>query len=290
VLDMASAFGVLANKGVRCAPYSIVKVVAPNRSKPLIENRPQCKQVINQKISAQTVAMLRGVINGGTGHRAALPDRPVAGKTGSAQENTSAFFSGFTPQLSTSVWVGYRKKRVPMTNLYNGGPVFGGTYPAEIFHDYMAAALAGAPVINFPAAPPPPPPARTKVPNVVGKTAQAAQYLLGQAGLRSTVTEVPNSAPKGRVVAQNPTAGTSVQGGTTVTLLVSSGQGGGGNVGLPNVVGLPVGAARATLAALGFQVGIGYTNGGPRNRVVSQSPGAGTPLPRGSYVTLVVGR
>jgi penicillin-binding protein 1A len=290
VLDMASAFGVLANKGVRCAPYSIVKVVAPNQSKPLIENKPECRRVIHPRISAQTVAMLRGVVTGGTGHRAALPDRPVAGKTGSAQDYTSAFFSGFTPQLSTSVWVGYRKTRVSMSNLYNGGPVFGGTFPAEIFQAYMAAALAGAPVIGFPAAPPPPPPARTTVPNVVGQNVDRADAVLGQAGLRSTVTEVPNSAPKGRVVAQNPPAGTSVPGGTTVTLLVSSGQGGGGSIGLPNVVGLPVGAARAALAALGFRVGIGYTSGGPRGRVVSQSPGAGTPLPRGAYVTLVVGR
>jgi penicillin-binding protein 1A len=289
VLDMASAFGVLANKGVRCAPFSIVKVVAPNRSTPLIENKPECRRVIASKISAQTVAMLRGVVNGGTGHRAALPGRPVAGKTGSAQDNTSAFFSGFTPQLATAVWVGYRKARVPMRNLYNGGPVFGGTFPAEIFHDYMATALAGAPVIGFPAAPPPPPPAKTTVPNVVGQQVQTAQFRLGQAGLRAAVQEVPNSAPKGQVVGQNPAAGSSVPGGTTVTLLVSAGKGG-GNVVLPNVVGLPAGTARNLLGALGFRVGIGYTGGGPRNRVVSQSPAAGTPLPRGSYVTLVVGR
>jgi penicillin-binding protein 1A len=289
VLDMASAFGVLANKGVRCAPYSIVKVVAPNQRKPLIENKPACKQVIGRKISAQTVAMLRGVVTGGTGRLAALPDRPVAGKTGSAQDYTSAFFSGFTPQLSTSVWVGYRKTRVSMSNLYHGGPVFGGTFPAEIFQAYMSAALAGAPVIGFPAAPPPPPPSKVKVPNVVGQPVQSATSILGRASLRAEVREVPNSAPKGRVVAQDPPAGASVRGGTAVTLMVSSGKGG-GKIGLPNVVGLPVGTARAMLAALGFRVGIGYTNGGPPNRVVSQSPAAGTPLPRGSYVTLVVGR
>jgi membrane peptidoglycan carboxypeptidase len=213
----------------------------------------------------------------------------VAGKTGSAQDNTSAFFSGFTPQLSTSVWVGYRKTRVPMRNLYNGGPVFGGTFPAEIFHNYMAAALAGAPVIGFPAAPPPPPPAKTKVPDVVGLKAQTAEFRLGQAGLRATIREVPNSAPKGQVVAQDPPAGKSVVGGTTVTLLVSSGKGG-GNIGLPNVVGLPVGTARTLLGALGFQVLIAYTSGGPPDRVVSQSPAAGTQLPRGAYVTLVVAR
>jgi beta-lactam-binding protein with PASTA domain len=56
------------------------------------------------------------------------------------------------------------------------------------------------------------------------------------------------------------------------------------------VVGLPVDTARNLLTALGFQVGIGYTNGGPPNRVVSQSPGAGSQLPRGASVTLVVAR
>jgi membrane peptidoglycan carboxypeptidase len=289
VLDMAGAFGVLANRGVRCAPYSIVKVVAPDRRKPLIENKPDCRQVLNSRISAQTVAMLRGVINGGTGHRAALPGRPVAGKTGSAQDNTSAFFSGFTPQLSTSVWVGYRKTRVPMRTLYNGTPVFGGTFPAEIFHDYMAAALDGAPVIGFPAAPRPPPPARTKVPNVVGQTVQAAGFQLGRAGLRAEVKEVPHSAPKGRVVSQTPAAGTEVRGGTTVTLLVSGGKGA-GTIVLPGVVGLAVSTARALLGALGLRVGIAYTGNGPRDRVVSQSPGAGAQVPRGSLVTLVVGR
>jgi membrane peptidoglycan carboxypeptidase len=290
VLDMAAAFGVLANKGVRCQAYSIVKVVAPKQHKPLIENKPQCEQTIDSKVSAQTVAMLRGVITGGTGRRAALPGRPVAGKTGSAQDNTSAFFSGFTPQLSTSVWVGYRKTRVPMRNLYNGGPVFGGTYPALIFQDYMTAALAGAPVIQFPAAPKPPPPARTRVPDVVGRTVQEAQDLLGQAGLRGKVREVPNSAPKGRVIRQNPPGGTEVRGGTAVTLLVSSGRGGGGNVVVPGVVGLPVGTARDLLGALGLQTGLGYSNRGPPDRVVSQSPGAGAQVPAGSYVTLVVGR
>ncbi len=178
-LDMAGAFGVLANKGVRCAPYSITKVFTPGERKPLIENRPDCKRVIDEKISTRTVAMLRGVINGGTGHRASLGARPVAGKTGSAQDNLSAFFAGFTPQLSTAVWVGFRARRVPMRTQFNGGPVYGGTFPALIFHDYMAAALAGAPVVGFPAAPPPPAPPAMGVPSVVGLSQGEAQAVLG---------------------------------------------------------------------------------------------------------------
>jgi penicillin-binding protein 1A len=292
VLDMAGAFGVLANKGVRCRPFSITKVTTPGERKPLIENKPECRRVIDQKISTQTVAMLRNVVNGGTGRRASLGSRPVAGKTGSAQRNTSAFFSGFTPQLSTSVWVGYRAKRVPMTNLFQGGPVFGGTFPALIFHDYMQAALAGQPVIGFPAAPPPPPPPEVTVPDVVGFPEAAARARLAQAGFTSEVRQVPSGQPRGRVVRQVPGGGSRLRQGSTVVLAVSSGKAGGAATDalVPNVVGLQVSAARAVLSLSGFTAGLAYTNNGRPGQVQSQSPGAGTRLPRGSYVTLVVAR
>jgi membrane peptidoglycan carboxypeptidase len=288
VLDMAGAFGVLANRGVRCAPYSITKVVAPGERKPLIENRPDCKRVINEKISTRTVAMLRGVITGGTGHRASLGARPVAGKTGSAQENKSAFFSGFTPQLSTSVWVGFRARRVSMYTQWNGGPVYGGTFPAVIFKNFMEAALAGEPIVGFPAAPPPPPPPQVGVPDVVGLSQKAAQAILARAGFRSQARQVASAQPKGLVVRQGPRAGTRLRQGSTVYLAVSSGRTG-GDVVVPGVVGLQASVAKALLAARGLTSVVTYTSG-PTGRVVAQSPGPGSRLPKGSYVTLVVGR
>ena len=289
VLDMAGAFGVLANRGVRCPPYSITKVVAPGERKPLIENKPKCQRVISERISNQTVAMLRGVVQGGTGTRAALPGRPVAGKTGSAQNNTSAFFSGFTPQLSTSVWVGYRKGRVPMKTQFNGGPVYGGTFPAQIFQDYMAAALVGQPVVGFPAAPPPPAPPSTAVPDVVGLTQGAAQFRLAQAGFGNQVVREASAQPQGRVVRQSPGGGARLRQGGTVVLTVSGGPNG-GEVVVPGVVGLQASVARALLSASGLTSGLAYSNTGAPGRVAAQSPRAGTRLPRGSYVTLLVGR
>jgi membrane peptidoglycan carboxypeptidase len=253
VLDMAGAFGVLANRGIRCAPYSITRVMAPGERRPLIENKPDCRRVIREDISTRTVAMLRGVVSGGTGFRASLGARPVAGKTGSAQDNTSAFFSGFTPQLSTSVWVGHRAARVPMRNLYNGGPVYGGTFPAIIFHDFMEAALAGEPIVDFPAAPPPPPPPRP--PEPPGSPTP------------------PGPPPPG----PNPPATTPPPNG-------------GRNVIVPGVVGLQAGLARATLRRAGFGSGLAYTHLGRPGRVAAQSPGPGSRLPEGSAVTLVVGR
>jgi penicillin-binding protein 1A len=289
VLDMAGAFGVLANRGVRCAPYSITKVVAPGERKPLIENKPDCKQVIDEKISTRTVAMLRGVITNGTGGRASLGARPVAGKTGSAQRNRSAFFSGFTPQLSTSVWVGFRKGQVPMMTQFNDGPVYGGTFPALIFHNYMEAALAGQPIVGFPSAPPPPSPPSLGVPDVVGLSQGEAQAVLARAGFRSSVRQIPSAQPQGRVVRQGPRAGTKLRQGSTVYLAVSGGRNG-GNAVVPGVVGLQVSVARALLTRAGFSSGLAYTNSGPPGRVAAQSPGAGTRLPKGSYITLLVRR
>ena len=253
VLDMASAFGVLANKGLRCAPYSISKVVAPGERKPLIENKPDCKQVISEKISTRTVAMLRGVINGGTGRRASLGARPVAGKTGSAQDNLSAFFSGFTPQLSTSVWVGFRARRVPMRTQFNGGPVYGGTFPALIFHDFMAGALQGQPIVGFPAAPPPPKPPEPKEPPKPPKPPKPGE------------PPKPPKPPKPDKPRRP-------------------------NVIVPGVVGLPAVTARSVLAESGLSTGMAYTTFGQAGRVAAQSPGPGSSLPRGSYITLVVGR
>jgi membrane peptidoglycan carboxypeptidase len=242
VLDMASAYGVLANNGVRCPAYSIARIESPDRK--LYEHKPKCTRVIEPKIAATVTAMLRGVVTGGTGTAAALPGRPVAGKTGTAQDYKSAFFNGYTPQVATSVWVGFTPKPVPMRYQNGGRPVYGGTFPAMVFHDYMAAALSGAPVEGFPAAPPPPKPP-------------------------TPPTTTPGTPPP-------PT--TTPPRTTHADVLV------------PGVVGLPAGAARAVLRTTGLSAGLAYSGRGRPGRVTAQSPGAGDRLPRGSYVTLVVGR
>jgi penicillin-binding protein 1A len=251
VLDMASAYGVLANNGVRCPAFSIARIDGPGKQ--LFERNPDCRKVIEPKIAATVTAMLRGVVTGGTGGAAALPDRPVAGKTGTAQEYKSAFFNGYTPQIATSVWVGFTPKPVPMRYQNGGRPVYGGTFPAMIFHDYMTAALNGAPVEGFPAAPPPPPPPApptTKPP---------------PGGPKPPGRPKPPGGPKPPPTTRRP------------------------NAVVPGVVGLPVGVARAILSGSGLASGVAYTSGRP-GRVAAQSPGAGDLLPEGSPVTLTVGR
>ncbi len=97
------------------------------------------------------VQTLRAVVQYGTGTAANLPGREVAGKTGTTEQNTDAWFNGFTPQLATSIWMGDPKGRTPMYNV-GGLTVFGGTYPARIWAAYTKAALGDAPGDPLPAA------------------------------------------------------------------------------------------------------------------------------------------
>jgi len=84
----------------------------------------------------EVTKILEQNIKGGTGTRAAI-GCPAAGKTGTTENNANAWFVGYTPKLATAVWVGFPKANIPMGSLFNGGPVDGGTFPAQIWGDYM---------------------------------------------------------------------------------------------------------------------------------------------------------
>ena len=90
------------------------------------------------------------MVQHGTGTAAALGARPVAGKTGTAENFQDAWFCGYVPQLATCVWVGYPRGEISLYNIEGVGGVAGGTLPAEIWHDFMGPAVANLPVKNFP--------------------------------------------------------------------------------------------------------------------------------------------
>ena len=218
-LDMAVAYGVLANQGKRCEPYVVSRITGPD-GKVLYEHKPSCKQVIDPGVANQVVDMLRYVVTSGTGRRAQI-GRPVFGKTGSAQHNWSAFFAGATPQLATAVWVGDGEELVPLQHHFHGGPVYGGTFPAGIFGQYMRGAHEGLPVMGFPKPPRGRPAAarQDRVPGVVGMQEEQAIRLLTRAGFRVIIYR--GQGPQGIVVAQQPGAGAEAR-SRTVTIVVGA--------------------------------------------------------------------
>jgi membrane peptidoglycan carboxypeptidase len=284
-LEMAAGFQTIANGGAHCIPYTIQSITRD--SEQLYRHRKDCEQTIERDDANLITAMLRGVVNGGTATSAfgRFGPWPVAGKTGTAQQNTNVWFVGYTKQVSTSVWVGFPGNPEPLTR-YFGTDVFGGTIAAPIWVSYMNRVMSGLPSQGFPA---PPEPERARVPSVVGLEMRDAIRELAQAGFRAEVDRVDSAEPEGTVVGQRPGPGTADE-GSIVILSVSNGVP--PVVRVPDVVGMRQQEAGNALRAAGFRVGLAQevTNNPNRvGRVLSQVPIAGRKAEVGSTVTITIG-
>ena len=152
-LQMASAYSVFANHGKR-APATPVLTVTDSTGKVIVDNThaaDQAKQVIEPAIADNVTDVLKGVLTEGTAAGKDLGDRPAAGKTGTTDNFTNAWFVGYTPTLSTAVWMGYKDCQChPMHNINGVGTVYGGTIPASTWQHFMKRALDGVPPTDFP--------------------------------------------------------------------------------------------------------------------------------------------
>ena len=135
-LEMADAYATLANGGYHIPPTIIDHVVFPDGSVDNSLGDPPKTQVFSYGETYAAIQVLKGVITSGTG-TAANYGCPAAGKTGTAENLDNAWFVGFTPKLSTAVWVGYPQGNIPMAD------GFGGTLAAPIWHDFMEQASDG---------------------------------------------------------------------------------------------------------------------------------------------------
>jgi penicillin-binding protein 1A len=147
-LEMARAYASFADGGVRVdgsvfgnEPRAIT-TIENDKNQIVYRNAPVGTRVLSPTEDQIITQLLEGVVTSGTGTAAALPDRPVAGKTGTTENYGDAWFVGYTPQLVTAVWVGYPNTLKPMLTEFHGSPVVGGTYPALIFKSFMTGALA----------------------------------------------------------------------------------------------------------------------------------------------------
>ncbi len=335
-LEMAVAYGSIATGGERLsgsvvfdpnhpvAPISIFRVETAD-GVAVDENRLVRTPVLDPLAAYQTTQALKDVITRGTARKADI-SRPAAGKTGTTQEYRDAWFVGYTPDVVTSVWVGFSDEQKPMTDVH-GISVTGGSFPALIWAAYMKEALEDVEPRDFPepagsewvtvsidpetgllatewcpdsiparflkgTAPTDPcplhAPEEVPVPDVTGLALAAARTALEDARFVVLVEESSDASyPDGIVISQDPAAGTPLLQGSNVRITYVVGGAAAGVV--PAVVGLDVAAAERSLKAAGYTVSKSeVTSEAPTGIVLEQTPQGGVGLEKGGSVALVV--
>jgi penicillin-binding protein 1A len=149
-LDLASSYATLAAGGVHADPMAIRRVVLPDGT---VDGeagwgKPKRYRAVSEGTAAVVTRILEQNVQSGTGTRAAF-GRPAAGKTGTAELNVDAWFAGYTPELATTVWMGYTRAEIPLESVH-GIAVTGGSFPAEMWRLFMEPALEGTEPASFP--------------------------------------------------------------------------------------------------------------------------------------------
>ncbi|MBK5289613.1 MAG: transglycosylase domain-containing protein [Acidimicrobiia bacterium] len=152
-LEVATVYSTLADDGIRHMPVFVRRI--EDTSGRVLYWAPGGVRVLKYE-TARTVTDVLSHVTEGTAPRAKLGDRPLAGKTGTVDNQVDAWFAGYTPQLVAAVWMGhplYEDADVnpvaAMRNVGDIGTVYGGTYPAIIWQKFMTEALKDAPIIPF---------------------------------------------------------------------------------------------------------------------------------------------
>jgi len=191
LLEHVSAFTVFPNDGIRIDPH-MIRHVASYDGALLEEAHPEVHDVISPEVARTMTAMLEEVIQFGTGIQAKSLNRPAAGKTGTTQDYTDAWFIGFTPQLTAGVWVGFDDKQISL-----GKKETGARAALPIWLEFMQGALVGAPTMDFP--------------NVVPLEQQAGEHHINVDTPDTAPTEDEPGAPREKPpAASSPTKTTAV--------------------------------------------------------------------------------
>jgi penicillin-binding protein 1A len=186
--EHVSAFTVFPNDGIRIDPHMIRRVTSYDGAL-LEEAHPEVHDVVSPDVARTMTAMLEEVIQFGTGIQAKALGRPAAGKTGTTQDYTDAWFVGFTPQITAGVWVGFDDKQISL-----GKKETGARAALPIWLEFMQGATAGTPVMDFP--------------NVVTLELQAGEHHLNVDTPDTAPTEDEPAAPKEKPPAVPPPAKT----------------------------------------------------------------------------------
>src|SRR6266850_1505339 len=143
LIEHVSAFTVFPDDGIRIDPHMIRRVTSYDGAL-LEEAHPEVHDVVSPEVAHTMTAMLEEVIQFGTGIQAKALGRPAAGKTGTTQDYTDAWFVGYTPQLTAGVWVGFDDKQISL-----GKKETGARAALPIWLEFMQGATAGMPPLDF---------------------------------------------------------------------------------------------------------------------------------------------
>ncbi len=228
-VELASAYSSFANNGYLAPTYLIEKITDSNG------------QVLYQHITSQRVTIpdpgaaaavrktLEVAAQFGTGTRAVLDDRPIAGKTGTHQGFREAWFIGFIPQYTSSVWIGFAEEQLPLTDVEINGEVVsnvsGGRVPAPMWKEFMEKVVEDLPVEEWPADPsdiekyyeiP-----TIEIPQLLGLNIIDAEEIAFSGYILPTIKLVDSEEAPGLVLTQSIESGEEMPEGTEVVLEVS---------------------------------------------------------------------
>ncbi|WP_460301920.1 transglycosylase domain-containing protein [Actinocorallia aurea] len=237
-LRVAAAYAAFGARGKYCQPIAI-KRITNTAGKSIPVPKADCEQVLDKEVADAVNYVLSGVLTRGTGKGLGI-GRAAAGKTGTVDNYSAAWFAGYTPQLASAVWVGDPRGgyKYPMTNTclptHCGGPVYGATIPGPIWQDTMSEALRGVDAGRF---------VRptsfffrkgsgedeVRMPDLRGMSLDAAMQRLGRMGIDFKVGshEYSDKYDEDKIIATDPSAGALIDpgdSGLTVVLTVSKGK------------------------------------------------------------------
>ena len=307
-LEMSAAYSTLANFGSRVDTYLIERITAADGTV-IYEHEVVPRQVLSEQVAAAVVGVMQKVVSNGTAKKAQI-GRPQAGKTGTATDSRDAWFVGYVPQLTTSVWVGYADTPSPLENFTVWNDIegneqfyrraYGGTLPAPIWRQFMTYATRKLAPIDFPDDPPGTDVYRqtpfTTVPELSESTKDTVDSLFA-IGLNAEVVSLPSVLPEGTVVGTVPLAGTLLRQGSTV--IVEESNGVAPVIAMFDMRGIDRSQVGAVISQFASDNGISLTwspvevtTSSPTQDgvVVSTLPAVGTPVMSGQNIVVRIGK
>jgi membrane peptidoglycan carboxypeptidase len=232
-LTVANSYATIASGGLYCPPVPVEQIVDSNGEEIPIPVQ-ECEQVIDEDVAAGAAELMQEVVSlNGSGFRAVLDSgQPAGGKTGTADESKHTWFAGYTPQVSTAVWIGSPGEKydgnlrdIRLGDYNVEGQLYGSKLAAPMWKVLMEDALQGVDVQQFDE------PSQTMlegeqrtVPDVSGLQVDEAQDELADAGLAGTAIRVASGSPEGTVLYTSPGAGSRTRSGDPLEMFVSGGQ------------------------------------------------------------------